>query len=445
MQSLRQGFWNYQIDAGRRFPVLASAEEADVLIIGGGLSGMWAACDIKSMSPDSRVVLLERDYLGFGPSGRSGGIVYDFWLALPRLSRLLNPQSARRLARFSEECVRDIQNLPDIDWRQSGVLHISTNSAHDDRSEATKRSLRAAGRDDLWRELSPEETSQKIQGPRWRGSTFYPQVATVHPAKLVRSLSAKLEDLGVRIFEGSEALQLDRVSGAWLARTPGGTVRAPLVLQATGAVGSMAVRGVIASSSHMVVSEPLDDLEEYWPSPVAATDERSAVRYFRKWGNRVAFGWGFGRADWGQDLRLGDAGSARMVARVFREFFPHWADRRLEFSWGGPVDISPTHLPRVRETAPGLWQVGGYTGNGIGPTRTLGRILAKRLLGFEEEYLLPEPTFFLSSPAILEPLGNLTRSALLRCEAAEERGERPKLVPRVLRDLPGRFGVELGR
>lgn len=449
MQSVAEGFWNLDIQSTKTHPTLTGFQGTDVLIVGGGLSALWAAHDIKTLSPGTDVVILESDYIGFGPSGRSGGIVYDWWTSLPRLSRLLDPHSARQLAYFSEECLRDIRSLPDTEYKRSGVLHISTSPLYDNAAEATKQALTRAGRQDLFEELGPSDVQEMISSPRFRGGTLYPGVATVHPAKLVRALLKRVLQLGVLVYEGSEVISLESSGSGWLARTATGTARASAVLQATGASGPLRVPGFIASSSHMIVSEPVDDLERWWPSEAAATDERATVRYFRKTAdNRIALGWGFGKADFAQDLSASGQQYQERVAQVFLQMFPFLEQTNLQYSWGGLIDISPTHLPIPVERMPGYWTVAGYTGNGIGGTRTMGRILASRILGRDDEaanFSLPKPLLPLPPDPLLQLAGNITREALLRREAALEKNRRPKLLARIISDLPGRLGIELGR
>ena len=94
MKYCREGFWNWQIASARQHSQLSGRVECDLLIVGGGLAGMWAAHEFKKRAPEKEVLLLERDYLGSGPSGKAGGITYDLSAAMPRLRREA-PQSAR--------------------------------------------------------------------------------------------------------------------------------------------------------------------------------------------------------------------------------------------------------------------------------------------------------------------------------------------------------------
>ena len=149
-----------------------------------------------------------------------------------------------------------------------------------------------------------------------------------------------------------------------------------------------------------------------------------------------------GRFEW--DARL-----VAEVARQFRALFPTFADVPLEAAWGGPIDVSGAHLPFVLRLPPGdVLRAAGYTGNGVGPTQLVGAILARLVLGIDDELTrLPivgfEPKRFPPEP--IRSIGALVvNEAILRKDAVEDAGTRPHPLTGAVARLPRRLGYNLG-
>jgi glycine/D-amino acid oxidase-like deaminating enzyme len=203
----------------------------------------------------------------------------------------------------------------------------------------------------------------------------------------------------------------------------------------------------------MVITEPVPDvLEEIgWTGGECITDSRAMLHYFRTTPEgRIAFGWGGGRVRFGDGR--GDDVNDRVNAIVQRDlvrFFPGLAGRRIEHAWGGPIDVSPSHLPIVGSLDGGIHYGFGYTGNGVGPSYMVGRSLASLALDRREDAsrlaivepppirVPPEPFRFIG--------GSIIRRALLGREAAEEAGRRPTPLSRFVAGIPERIGIHIGR
>jgi glycine/D-amino acid oxidase-like deaminating enzyme len=226
-------------------------------------------------------------------------------------------------------------------------------------------------------------------------------------------------------------------AGGWLATVPG--LRSRLTL----------------TSSHMVITEPVPELLEEigWTGGECITDSRALIHYFRTTPDgRIAFGWGGGRVVYGARTRGRaelDPGVVTATEEDLRRFFPGLAGRRVELAWGGPIDVSPSHLP-VAGSLDGPIHYGfGYTGNGVGPTYMVGRSLASLALDRRDEAsrlaivdppavrVPPEPFRFLG--------GTIIRRALLRRESALERGRAPGPLTRAIASIPERIGIHVGR
>jgi glycine/D-amino acid oxidase-like deaminating enzyme len=206
----------------------------------------------------------------------------------------------------------------------------------------------------------------------------------------------------------------------------------------------------------MVITEPVPDVLEAvgWTGGECITDSRATVHYFRTTPDgRIAFGWGGGRVVPGARLNGRAEVDARVASEVERRLlrvFPALRGRRVEHAWGGPIDVSPTHLPVVGSLAGDrVHYAFGYTGNGVAPSGLAGRVLASMALGRRDEHTglaLVEPPPVRVPP---EPFrfagGTIIRAALLRRERLEEEGRRPDPLTRFVAGVPERIGIHIGR
>jgi glycine/D-amino acid oxidase-like deaminating enzyme len=210
------------------------------------------------------------------------------------------------------------------------------------------------------------------------------------------------------------------------------------------------------TSSHIVLTEPVPELLEEiaWTGGECITDSRAMVHYMRTTPDgRIALGWGGGRIAWG--ARLGgltemDPRVVRRVATDLRSFFPGLEGRALTHAWGGPIDVSPTHLPVVLSVnSDRVHAAFGYTGNGVGPSMMVGRILASLALDRRDEHsglALVDPAPRRVPPGFATWVGgNAIRAGLVTKEASEERGEVADPISRELAAIPERIGFHIGR
>jgi len=461
------GYWVEE--AG--LPPLALALErefdADVVIVGGGFTGMWTAWHLTEADPDLRIALLDSHRIGCGPTGRNGGFADSMWVSFARLSDRYGIPAALEVARASEESVDQIgefceQQGIDAWFSKAGYLNVSTSTAQDGVWQNNTGAIASAGQGDAFRELDPERVAEICRSPRFRGGVFYGDVATVQPARLAFGIRAALIDRGVALFENSQVLRVEDGPGGVTATTSGGRIRAGRVVLAAGPAlagrGSPVRSSVTIASSHMVITEPVPELIEQigWTGGEAISDCRALLTYFRTTPDgRIAFGWGGGRIAPGAH-RFGRAEIDREVVEqvgvALREYFPGLADRRLDHAWGGPIDASATHLPHVVKLPSGRgFAAFGYTGNGVGPSQLVGRSLASLAIGREDRY---------SSLALVEPAGALTkvppepfrfiggtviREAIGRKEAAEAEERRPRLLVSAISAVPRLIGFHIGR
>ncbi len=458
------GWWLAQAGPVEPLPPLEGELEADVAIVGGGFTGMWAAWLIHEMSPDTRVTIVEGDICGEGPSGRNGGFVNELWFSLPTMIRRFGDEAAIAVARASREAVGEVgrwceANGVDAWYRRGGYMEVSTTPLHDGRWEEAAAACRRLGEPAACRPLTPGQVAERCASPIFRAGAYFPTAATVNPALLTRGLRRALIDAGVTIFEGSRVRGVSQGPGGVEVRAGSGSVRAPKAVLAAGygLVGFHGLRHLLTlTSSHMLITEPVPDVVEElgWTGGECITDCRAMIDYFRTTPDgRIAFGWGGGHTVLGAHVRRRaeiDPSLAQQVASHLLRFFPQLEGRRIEHAWGGPIDVSPTHIPVVG-TRPGgnVHYAFGYTGNGVGPSRLAARCLAALALGRDDEYtrlaivdpkpkrVPPEPFRWFG--------GELIRSAILRKEEAEVSGSRAGPFTRALAGVPERIGIHVGR
>ena len=444
-------------EAPRPCPPLQADITADVVIVGGGFTGLWTAYFLQERNPNLGIVVLEQDICGGGPSGRNGGFASGWWDELHGLVTLYGPEAAVRACRAISSSIGSIGDFCsthgiDAGYQRSGYVFAITAAAHERLCEEMVRAARDVGASDELRGLTAEEVRARCASPAFRGGAFMRDGAQVQPARLVRGLRRVVLDRGASIYEGTPVSRLDGMT----AITPTGTVRATRVVLAVNAWGigwPQLNRRLVAWSSYIVLTAPAPEKlgEIGWTGGELISDFRTSLRYFRTTPDgRIAFGGGGGRARRSVDeMFTRDMRAVRETAEGFRLMFPSFADVPIEDAWGGPIDVSPTHLPTFGRVADSnVYYAAGYTGNGVAPSHVAGQVLADLITGADTDNVrLPmvnaKPRAFPPEP--LRSWGAaVVRRAMIAKETSEERGERPGFLVSQLARTPRRMGYLLG-
>jgi glycine/D-amino acid oxidase-like deaminating enzyme len=480
-----------------------------VVVLGGGYTGMWTAWHLKRLEPECRVVLLEADVCGHGPSGRNGGFCNSMWFSLASMRERWGDAAGLAVARASREAIDGVEAFCESEgvdawFRRGGYLQVSTTPAHDgvwDEAVAACRELergpaggwgtpdgaRSEGSDAPVRVLSPGEVAERCASPAFRGAAFYADAATVQPARLALGLRERLLAAGVEVYERTPARHLygavdfggamtptksdARAARGVVARTARGAVHAGAAVVAIGGAAKSR-RGPLrnaltVTSSHIVLTEPVPELlqEIGWTGGECITDGRTLVDYFRTTPDgRIAFGWGGGRIAMGARLHGRselDVDVVAAAAERLHAYFPGLLDAgtgsmgerrpaRITHAWGGPIDVSPTHVPIVVPLPDGRsFAAAGYTGNGVGPSNMVARTLASLVLDRRDEHsrlpfvdpkpqrVPPEPFHWLG--------GETIRQALTSKENAQLRDRRPHPLSSLVSRVPELIGFHIGR
>jgi putative aminophosphonate oxidoreductase len=431
-------------------PRLEGDIRADICIVGGGYTGLWAALRVKELAPGQDVVVVEADVCGGGASGRNGGFVLSWWAKFQTLRKLVGTEEALWLARSSAEAVGSIGKFSaehgiDARFRQDGWLWAATNAAQLGDWRSTLDELERVG-EAPFVELSAADVAARSGSSAHLGGVIEAVGATVQPALLARGLRRVALQQGVRIFEGSPMTRLEP-GAASVVRTPRGTVTAERVVLAMNAWGvrfSEIRRRTLVIGSDIIATEPAPArlAEIGWRDGMSISDSRLLVHYYRTTDDgRIAFGKGGGLLAFGGRVGTRFEGPSQRAARVessFRALYPSLNGVRVTTSWTGPIDRSRTGLPFFVRLGgrPNVVYGVGYSGNGVGPSVLGGRILASLALGLDDEWsgcgltrppragFPPEPFRFLG--------GSLVRGAIVRKERADDEGRRPNRVDRGL-------------
>jgi glycine/D-amino acid oxidase-like deaminating enzyme len=459
------GWWLEDAGPVTPAPALDGDADADVVVVGGGYAGMWTAWQVLEREPGARVAILEADRCGHGPSGRNGGFCETLWTNLGDLTERFGPARALAACEASAASVRAIGawcEAQEVDawFRPAGFVMASTAPAQDAVIERILAAGAGAGATAHLVPLDRAAVQARCASPLFRSGVLAPDDATVHPARLALGLRARLLARGVAVHERSRVRAL-RVTGprSVVAETGGGRVRAGAAVLAVNAAtrGVRPLRSRLAvTSSHIVLTEPVPDVIEElgWTGGESITDGRTFVHYFRTTEDgRIVFGWGGGRLAWGARLNGRTEVDPRVAATTAQhlvETFPALAGRRVTHAWGGPIDVSPSHLPQIGTLSDGpVHYAFGFTGNGVGPSHLAGRILSGLALDARDDdtgLALVDPAPALVPPEPLAWLGGqVVRAALLRRERLEAEGRTPGLLTRAACAAPKALGIHVAR
>jgi len=464
MERSAHGYW--LADAG---PVAAEpqippgAHRAEAVVVGGGYLGMWTAWRLAEQGVD--VVLCEASVCGYGPSGRNGGFVNTLWDRAAELREMFGDEEARRLAEASETAVDEIdgwcrEHGVDAQLLRAPMLEAATAGPQLGSWDEAVAACSALGHSDEVTVVDAQAARAICASPLLQGGVLWRTGATVNPARLAFGLRAALiEHPRVRLFENTRLVDFEeRSAGIRLRSDRNASVTAEaavLAINHASAAFKPLRRTVAVGSSHVVATEPVPDVldELGWTEGQGIADCCTMLHYMRTTGDgRIIFGWGGGRMGLGArrraaldlDLRVQDTVAQHLVA-----MFPQLAQRRIEYAWGGPIDVSPVHLPWFGSIGRMHWGC-GFTGNGVGPAVLGGRILADLALGRQTDRTsLPNvggmpPTLF-PAAATKYVAGAAIRAALIRIDSADQRGRRAGPIARAVGSLPARTGMRLPR
>ncbi|MEO8262072.1 MAG: FAD-binding oxidoreductase [Pseudolysinimonas sp.] len=442
-------FWHETAgDLTPRAP-LAGDVDADVAIVGGGLTGLWTAWYLLEREPGLKVVVLEKEIAGFGASGRNGGWASAlFPRSAASLERAHGHDAAVAMRRAMVATVDEVGRAAasagiDIDYAKGGTIDYARSRVQLAAAKAEVAEARAFGVDEfeLW---GPD----RVKAAGALGALFDRACARIHPAKLVRGLAAAVEARGAVIAEQTEVL--DYRSGH--VETTRGAVTCDRLVIATegyGATLRATHRRVLPLYSLMIATEPLPDA--FWDEIGIAhgktfADFRHLVIYGQRTAdNRFAFGGRGARYHWGSAIKSAYDRVPRVfdhLQRTLVDLFPAARDAAVTHRWGGPLGVPRDwHATASYDPAQRVAWAGGYVGDGLSTTNLAGRTLADLLTAADTE-LTRLPWVNHHSPSWEpEPLrfagANAGMLAMQFADIEERVTKRRSLIARVMGPLVG--------
>jgi gamma-glutamylputrescine oxidase len=372
--------------AGAMRPALAGRVDCDVCVVGGGIAGCSTALHLAEQGLS--VVLLEQQRVGWGASGRSGGqALFGVAAGQGKLERLIGVPGARAVWDVSVEALELLRSLIarfaiDCDWVSGYLLTaVKPRQQRELRDEVRELHERYGYRS--VRYLERAELRATLATSRYLGGLYDTNSGHLHPLNYTLGLARSAEQLGVRIFEGSRASDYGAAGNSQVrVLTEAGEVRARyLVLCGNvylGATAPALAAKIMGVATYIVATEPLGEARarQLIANNAAVCDTNWVLDYFRRSADeRLLFG---GRVNY-SGLRSFDAPGATR-ARMLR-VFPQLADVRIEYAWGGDVDITLNRAPHFGRLAPNVYFLQGFSGHGIALTGIAGKLVAEAIGG----------------------------------------------------------------
>jgi gamma-glutamylputrescine oxidase len=372
---------------------LAGEVRADVCIVGGGISGLSAALHLVERG--FTVALLEAKHLGFGGSGRSGGqTIFGYASGQEKLKKLVGESDARKMWDVALEGLRLQHELIarhaiDCDY-VAGHMHVGVKPRHDAELAAEVATLHDEYGYRSVRFVAHDELRTLIASPRYTTGLYDSASGHLNPYKYTLGLGAAAARAGVRIFEGSWVTKLDVAQDAnaeHVVHAARGTVRARHLLIAGGALLGRLVpelaRKLMAVGTYIATTEVLgaERAAALITNDAAVADVNWVLDYFRRTPeHRLLFG---GRVSYSG---VDPFDSARVLRGRIARVFPQLADAKIEYAWGGFVDITPNRAPHFGRLAPNAYFVQGFSGHGMVLTGIAGKLVAEAMAGTAERF-----------------------------------------------------------
>lgn len=374
---------------GTERPMLQGDHRADVAVIGAGIAGCSAALNLARRG--FTVAVLEARSVGYGASGRSGGqTIFGLAVGQKALAERVGADDARRLFEFSVEALDYTQHLIDAyridcDYRANHV-HVAVRPRHVRELEEWADELQSELGYRSARFLDRQELQAHVRSERYLAGLLDTRSGHLHPLRYTLGLARAAELQGARFFENSQALRYEGGREVTV-HTAHGTVRcAHLVLCANAYVDGLApplARRILGVGTYIIATEPLDPActEALLPTNAAVADMNWILDYFRRTvDHRLLFG---GRVSYSA---VEPPNLAVSMRRRMLRAFPQLHGVKVQYTWGGYLDITVNRAPDFGRLAPNVFYLQGFSGHGLALTGFAGKLIAETVSGTAERF-----------------------------------------------------------
>lgn len=367
-------------------PLLEGDLAVDVAIIGGGITGISAALHLAERG--YKVALLEQQEIGWGASGRNGGqALPGFGASHTKIKSLVGPATAKKLWNLSMEAVdllhAQIQRLGIPCDPVIGYLHAAIKPRHVRELEEAQSELAEYGAP-VGRILKGDELRARLNSPRYIAALEDNIAGHIHPLNYTLGLATAAQKAGAALYSQTEVTKVEPGKTITIT-TNRGTVRAAFLLTAGGAYLGDLMRPltgyIMPVGTYIIATEPRDDVPSLIPNNEAVADLNFVLDYFRRSpDNRMLFG---GRVSY--STLPPPSLQTSMLARAVR-VFPQLANARVEYLWGGNVDITQNRAPQFGRLTENILFAHGFSGHGVALTGLAGKLAAEAISGQAERF-----------------------------------------------------------
>lgn len=376
----RSLWWNESNEAPANSMTLQGAHDADVIIIGGGFTGLSSALFLSEYGIKSTV--LEARHIGFGASGRNGGQVIPGLKHDPEdLLAFYGKDHGERMISMVGGAADLVFNLIDKHNIQCAPIRAGWIQAAHSELATTAVYKRAKQWQDQGVEvefLDRKRISELSGTDRYFGGWRDPRAGALQPLDYARGLARSAVALGAKIYENSPVMSLSRVGNQWVAQTSEGKVTAKEVLIATnGYTGNLVpklAQSILPVQSMLIATKPLSvqQRKEIMPGGIVLSETRKIAFYMRQSNDGRFLIGGRGAVGMQEKASLMQALQAGMI-----RLFPQLKSVEIDYHWSGHVALTMDGLPHLHNPEPGLHAMLGYNGRGIAMATSFGKMYAQ--------------------------------------------------------------------
>ncbi len=391
-----QGYWLEDVGAFSAYPTFAGERKTDVCIIGAGFTGLSTAIHLKEKDPSLDVAVVESGSVGSGASGRNAGFSMRLFGVSMDITRLRHgKQRTKEADAYMMDAVDYLEKMIarhriDCDYVRDGMMTVAANAQQLKKLEKEMKLIDEMGLTGFqW--LDKQETQRLVYSPAYLAARYDEYCALLHPAKLVKGLAKTAEQLGVKIYENTAVLHVDKREKKVVAKQ--GEIRAEKILFAANAYSSFypkLKRKQIPIYTYITLTEPLSEQQLKslnWEKRIGVEDFRNFLHYYRLTPDRrLLFGGGEAFYYYGSPLdRSRNEQMNAQLQQMAIETFPQLDGIQFTHHWGGPISASLDFIPTIGNFGEDVWFSIGCMGHGVSLTNYNGLTLSELMLGEESK------------------------------------------------------------